>query len=506
MSTAQDYLGAIVRRARDRMEPADFEVDWADMPRRGKLYLDVPQLVLDEVTEGDPAEFNLSLLAGMLADTYAESDRRLAVHANSDVDDLPRYHGASFSRGVASGGGRYPVSIYLVSGPTVEPTPGLYYYSTNHHSLQRLITGDLTPGVADAVGQPAAQYLVLGIKFWQNAFKYNSFCYHAVTMDIGTITEAWRWWAREHGLELKPALWFDEPALSELLGLDPADEGVFAVIPLTRTAPPSEPAPPPPVRVTACDHEISRTVLRFQAVTDMQQAALQGCADRPNAEQLRSANRVAGPGGVELTLPDPLQLRGTAREALSARRSSFGRFTSTVKTTTQELSTMLAAGIRAGRFPSDVADELDLVTLFVFVNHVEGVPAGAYRYEPTGNRLVRVAEGAFGEFLQFHYYLENYNLEQAGVVIVPAVRAAAVLSAVGDRGYRLVNAVVGAVTQALYLTAADVGIGCGAALGFDNVAYQEVLGIADTDTVPLIIVMAGHDRQAQAAYRYELHR
>ena len=516
MTTAHDYLTAIVRRARERMEPVDFEIDWADAPRRGKLYRGSGPVRLEDVpaTVPAPGTFDLARLAEMLRDTYGESDRRLAIHANTDVEELPHYYGATFARGVASGGGRYPVSIYWVTGPGGPLDPGVLHYSTSQHAFSRLLTGDVTPQVrrAAGAGEGIGQFLVLGIKYWQNAFKYNSFAFHATSMDLGTVTGSWRDWAAEKGVELRPQLWFDEPALADLLGVDPADEGLVAVIPLPWTTAPADPPAPGPgtrtPRVVLRDSERSRNVLRFETVTAMQKSVTLDCVDRPDPAALGIAAPEHPAGLAEFVLPEPAVPEVTVPQALRRRRSSFGRFRSTRPMSQEHLSTLLAAGAKAGRFPCDAGhdDGLDLLTQFVFVNHVEGLPSGAYRYEPEGRRLVQITAGPPGAFLQGYYYLENYNLEQTAAVIVPALRAARVLDAVGERGYRLIGAVVGAVTQGLYLSAAGLGIGCGAALGFDNVAYMEHLGLpaGDGATVPLIIVMVGPEHGPEATYRYEL--
>lgn len=113
-------------------------------------------------------------------------------------------------------------------------------------------------------------------------------------------------------------------------------------------------------------------------------------------------------------------------------------------------------------------------------------------------------EGRPGEFLQRNYFLANYNLEQAGAVLVPTVRTTAVLDAVGDRGYRLVNATIGAVAQSLYTAASAVDLGCGVALGFDNISYIEELGLDGTGEAPLLIMMIGNERPAPADFRYEI--
>jgi SagB-type dehydrogenase family enzyme len=236
------------------MEPADFVPDWADRPRKGKYYPGVESFPLPRTDVPEDASaaagclpgrqppatgrFTLPLLSGMLQDSYGLVGRRLGVQANTDLAALPHYTQTNWSRGTASGGGLYPVSVYWVSGPGGPLTPGVHYYANHRHSMQRLLTGDVTAEVREAAGwaqegPDTDQFLVLGIKYWQNAFKYNSFSFHVVSMDVGTILQSWRMWARSRGLRIEPAMWFDEPRLGRLLGVSEEEEGVFAVVPLT---------------------------------------------------------------------------------------------------------------------------------------------------------------------------------------------------------------------------------------------------------------------------------
>ena len=526
MGTAHDYLGAILRRGRVPMEPFGFEPDWNDRPRYTKYYPDAERVALPiDGTSADGASetFSLPLLADLLRHSYGLLGRRLAPHANTDLSGLPNYAHANWWRGTASGGGLYPVSVYWATGPSGPLLPGLYHYSPPHHELRRLLTGDVTAEVRAALGDaPGAadtdQYLILGVKFWQNAFKYNSFSYHAVTMDVGTVLQTWRMLVGDSGPAVEPLLWFDDERLGDLLGVVPEQEGAFAVVPLPWATPePSDAvsdavsgavsggAHPPRVRVA--DRERSRTVLTFDTVTRLHRATLTG-TDRPAPAALKSAAAappVAGRAAVDLPPLTPSAM--TVRAALRARRSSFGRFCATEPTTAAELGAVLAAAADAAAFRCDLSEPgagLELTKLYVFANHVDDVPPGAYEFDPAGHRLLRISEGAPGAFLQPTYFLENYNLEQAGAVIVPALRAASVLDAVGDRGYRVTNAVAGAVAEAGYVAAAAVGLGCGVALGFDNPAYTEELGLAGTGEAPLLIMMIGHERARHADYRYEI--
>lgn len=530
MGYAHEYAAAIMRRGRVAMEPADFVPNWADGPRKTKYYPGVDSLPLPDT--GYPADaaldrglgmgmdaapaggtFDVGALSGMLRDSYGLTGRRLGVQANTDLGTLPRYPLANWSRGTASGGGLYPVSVYWVSGPSGPVPPGVHYYATRRHAMQRLLTGDVSGEVRAALGDAAPgagatdQYLVLGVKYWQNAFKYNSFSFHAVSMDVGTIVQSWRMWARARGLEAEPLMWFDEERLARLLGVRTEEEGVFAVVPLRWRGTPSASAP-----VTAAvrhrDAERSRTVLTFDAVTRMQTATAEYATRRPAPGALApAAAPAADPSRPGAALPPPRPLDADVRTALRRRRSSFGRFDAGRPVDQGRLATCLKAAMAGARLGGDTGTgtgDTQLVTLYAFVNHVDGLAPGAYVYDPDAHSLGLVKEGRPGAFLQKNYFLANYNLEQAGAVLVPTVRTAAVLDAVGDRGYRLVNATIGAVSQAVYTASSAMELGCGVALGFDNISYIEELGLQETGEMPLLIMMIGHERPAPADFRYEI--
>ncbi|MFF3392499.1 nitroreductase family protein [Streptomyces sp. NPDC002669] len=523
MGYAHEYAAAILHRGRVPMDPADFVPNWQDGPRKTKFYpgtdsLPLPDCAypadasldrgLEQRTDGQ-GEFDLALLSGMLRDSYGLTGRRLGVQANTDLSALPHYPLANWSRGSASGGGLYPVSVYWVSGPSGPVPPGVHYYSTRHHAMQRLLTGDVSGDVREALGDGAPgpdtdQYLVLGIKYWQNAFKYNNFSFHAVSMDLGACVQTWRMWAGARGLSVEPALWFDEERLGRLLGVDTQEEGVFAVVPLRWAGAAPRPASAVPVSVRHRDRERSRTVLAFDALRRMQAVTAAGATDRPDPAALApAAAHPADPARAEVALPPARPLDTDVRTALRARRSSFGRFDAQHPIDAGQLAACLAASAAGARLGGDTGGQR-LAKLYAFVGHVEGIEPGAYEYDPDAHALRLVKAGLPGEFLQKNYFLSNYNLEQAAAVLVPTVRTDAVLDAVGDRGYRLVNATVGAIAQSAYTAASAVGTGCGVALGFDNISYIEELSLAGTGEAPLLIMMIGNERPAPADFRYEI--
>ncbi|MER5410458.1 nitroreductase family protein [Streptomyces sp. NPDC002769] len=526
MGYAHEYATAVMRRGRVPMEPADFVPDWSDRPRKGKFFPGASHVPLPDggcaadatlgrglFGESGTGAFTLPLLGAMLRDSYGLTGRRLAVQANTDLGSLPFYSHANWSRGTASGGGLYPIGVHWISGASGPLTPGVYYYDTPHHRVTRVLSGDVSAEVRTALGdlEEAAgtdQFLVLGVTFWQNSFKYNSFCYHAVTMDIGALVQTWRMWARAHRLHLGSALWFDEPRLGRLLGLTPEEDGVFAVVPLrwAGTAAPTPAPATPDAFVRRVPDEKSHRVLSFPTLERIHAATLEGAADRPAPGVLDAALAPSAVSGDRVPLPAPAPLEVPVRRALRERRSSFGRFTSVEPLDAAELSATLRAAMAASTLDSDAESPggAPLTRLCVFVNHVRDVPAGLYEYDRDTGELVLLKAGDYGSFLQRNYFLANYNVEQAAAVLVPVARTHAVLDAVGDRGYRLVNAVVGAVAQAVYTAASAAGTGCGVALGFDSVSFEEELGLAERGEIPLLIMMIGHERARSADYRYDI--
>ncbi|GHA91038.1 nitroreductase family protein [Streptomyces termitum] len=531
MGYAHEYADAVLHRGRVPMDPADFVPDWADAPRRGKFYPGTEAYALPAgegaapvapgLLPGAPAApagggFTLPLLAAMLKDSYGLTGRRLGVQANSDLPGLPLYPHANWSRGTAGGGGLYPVAVHWASGPSGPLVPGVHHYDVHHHAVRRVLTGDVTARVREALGPDAPawaretdQYLLLGVKYWQNTFKYNSFGFHVVCTDVGTLVQSWRVWAAAHGLEAAPVFWFDEPRLNGLLGTDGEEESVFAVVPLrwAGAGRPSGAAPAgPDPAVRHRDLERSRVLIGFPTVRAMHAATAAGADVRPAPGALAAA--AVGPlpaGGERTVLPAPVLPEVPVRRVLRERRSSFGRFDAARPVTPAELSAVLAACAAASLGGEGAAPEgAALTRLYVFVNHVAGIAPGAYGYEPATGELVLLVPGAQGDFLQENYFLANYNLERAGAVVVPTVRTAAVLDAVGDRGYRIAVGTAGAVAQGFYLAASALGVGAGVALGFDNVSFVERLGLGGGDEAPLLIMPLGHERPWPADFRHEI--
>jgi len=505
------------------MPPFDYVMDGDDQPRRHKVYPDVPSFTLPigpPVADGLSDALNRSpwtdqngaldpaRLGRALNDTYGLLSRRLRVTGNYDVRSNPRTTAAIYARGTANGGGLYPLEMYWVSGASTSQTPGVYYWDTSSGNLRRVLAGNVTDRVRDALSNldhDTDQFLLVTVKFWKNSFKYNSFTHHVVTMDLGaTLASLDLVGVTGDGATTVPHLWFDSAEIDALLGLDSRDETTMAVLPL----------PPGPLGVTRPDEgvpaavelkesERSLVTHRFEQITEVIEATL-APQSTPDVEVVASATSVPETAASVALPPVSLSDFGDGiSDVLERRRSAFGTFSSHIPLSAVDLATLLQVTARGCRLRTD-AGRADFARLAVFVNHVDGVAPGAYFYDAAEHRLVLADDAAPGEFLQQMYFLDNYNVEQAAAVISVLVPVDSVLDAVGDRGVRLLNAVVGSATQSCYVAASAIGVACGAALGFDNVSYAERLGLPQDDEWPMIALMVGHDRGDQANFSFPL--
>lgn len=520
------YTQRVFRRFREPMQPEGFAPDWDDQPSRHKFYDAAPLLPLPIPFQAAQASLGESLLrlahAGRdptsaltwevmstILGAYCVNGRRTQLTWGEDSPSRLAASHAVWGRGTASGGGMYPAEAYIVMGGGTPVLPGVYHHDTAYHGLARLSVGDVTEDIRDAIADermPGANcYLIATARFWKSSFKYNNFAYHLITQDVGALLGSWRILLAAAGVGATTTLWFDEHRVDRILDLDTVDESAFAVLsfewPTAGGFAGREPevaaSGPSLSRVKRArleSWERSQTIRRFPEVETVHVAALVGPASRPRVPEQPQSLRIAA--------PTSLLMEADLRECFRERRSSFGLFTSSPPMDRAVLGTVLWACAVAAQAPSDVS--LSRPRLWVLANAVAGLRPGAYRYDESSQQLLCLQELDIGALLQRLYALDNYNMTQVGAVLVISGFLDETRRRYGDRGYRMLNLEVGAVAQTAYLAAAATGIGCGAVGGIDNVAVDELLGIASSGENSLLFVLLGHERPGAARVRHEV--
>jgi SagB-type dehydrogenase family enzyme len=250
--------------------------------------------------------------------------------------------------------------------------------------------------------------------------------------------------------------------------------------------------------------ERSAEILRFEQVERVHLATLL-TGDEVHAPPVATPGSPVVPAPVSggLDLPPPAPGDADLGGVLRRRRSSFGAFTAQPPLSLEELGTVLAGASSARCYASDVKTAAaPLTRLYVLANRVDGLAPGTYAYE--GHRLTAIREREVGTFLQKAYYLTNYNLDQVAAVVAISANLDSGLRLYGGRGYRVLNAEVGAVAQTAYVAACAAGVGCGAVLGFDNIAIDESVGLDRGDERTFLFLLLGHERTDPAGFDYRL--
>lgn len=541
----REYERLVFSRGSDRrnpLVPKDHTIDWDDQPSRFKIYRGVTRLPLSETVANDldsleqltrakaslrrgvPQELSFEQLSTLFRLTNGVLRRKLDINWNLDHEGRSHQAHSVFARPSSSGGGMYPFELYLVTGRGRALPPGIYHYDTAHHALGRLRAGEAGEYVRSAIhvedAQPAAYYVLISLNFWKNYFKYHNFCYHVVTQDLGAAFGTLRTVALALGVEPSLHLWFNDEALNRLLGLETVTESVFAVVALggeQEPAPASDAVPRPGATrklaralVAHESYQRSRRIFKLPLIERIHLSALLDDEPPPPAAQVTRTHCQAPPrvtGRIMLPPPASGLLDKDLRQVFLDRSSSWGKMVSWPELEFEKLAALLRYVGDQMDYVCDVKRETPatrFTRLMLLVNHVQGVPNGVYSYNPAQDCLETVREENVSVELQRRYFLPNYNLEQASLVFAIVGSVERMLQTFGNRGVRILNAEVGQMAQHIYLATAALSIGCGAALGFDNIALDRLLGLEATDQNSLLILLAGQQRQEQGSFDYRL--
>jgi SagB-type dehydrogenase family enzyme len=544
----RDYEKLILRRGVDpaALVPVTHHIDWDDQPSRYKIYYDAPRTPLSAHLPKSLAPMaaaatrpqrdgrqaggiSFEELSTLLAYANGVMARKLDVNCNLEHRDLVQHARSMFARPTASGGGMYPFEIYVVAGSHAPVLPGVYHYDNAHHALARLSLGDVTERIhAATFGKTSGSdcFILISLYFWKNYFKYHNFSYHVVTQDLGAAVGSTLLLANALNVESKFVLWFQDEVLNRTLGLETNRESVFGVIALGGGAESEEQAADggqvrEAERLTASavngaltarqSFQRSRRLFELPLLEQVHQATLlEDEESRPtHAEIARARCEVLEEDNFRLPLPpsDAELLRTDLLSTFRERTTGWGKLTPHPPLEIEKLAELLrfSASLRTGA--SDMSAGLEtggFTRLMLFANQVQGLPAGVYSFDEERDSLLAVSEGEHALELQQHYFLQNHNFEQAAAIIAIVGDMERMLDVFGNRGMRILNAEVGIVTQALYMSASAMSVGCGAVLGYENLSVNRLLGLEGTTQTALLLLLVGNIRAGQGRFDFRL--
>lgn len=379
-----------------------------------------------------------------------------------------------FYRAAACTGALYEIELYLVCGDLPELPAGVYHFGPGDFALRRLRSGDhrgvlvratgADSAVASAVGRTPLTIICTGT-YWRNAWKYRARTYRHFGWDNGTILANLLAMCAALALPARVEAGFVDSQINELLDVDPRREVAFSLVPIGHTN--------APLPESSQDHSslgletvpLSRAEVDYPAMRAMHEASSLFSAEEA-AEWSRSAGAAKPRQGIrgDCARLAPLAEDAIPRQPVSEvilRRGSTREF-ARVSISFEQLSTLLERATRG--IPADFPPLNDL---YLIVNAVDGLPAGAYFFHREGLVLERLKEGNFrGE--AGYLGLEQQIPADASVAVFFLADLRDILERFGNRGYRAVQLEAGILGGKLYLAAYAQGLGASGLTFYDD--------------------------------------
>lgn len=136
---------------------------------------------------------------------------------------------------------------------------------------------------------------------------------------------------------------------------------------------------------------------------------------------------------------------------------------------------------------------------------VEGLDAGAYRYDSRTHSLIPIRPGDHRQWLQSAMLMHNVNMSQVPLCFHVAGDRSHHLEAWGPRGYRIQQAEAGMLAQRLLLAAASFGLAGRPLLGYDTAACDVLYRLGLPGLTTLLQIPVGAYRY-RGRYEAGLHR
>ena len=465
-----------------RMHP--HELDWENKPLLFKIYptLEVTRLTRDFRETGVPALAAIAIPgipAGAEAIPNVDTLAQLLFFSAGVTRSKKHPQGETFFRAAACTGALYEIELYVVctdlaAGRDSPALPaGVYHFGAAEFGLRQLRPGDFRQALVDATGADssvahAPVIIVCTGTYWRNAWKYHSRTYRHFGWDNGTILANLLAMSAASNLPARILTAFVDSQVNELLSLDTKREVAFSLIPIghTQATPPTAPAITPLELPTV---PYSAEEVDYPAMRKMHEASsLDSAAEVVAFRGKTPAHEHPAPKGVT-TPPPPIDHSSVPHDTIEqviSRRGSTRQFSREAITLAQ-LSIVLDHATRG--IPADFLDPAGshFNDLYLIVNNVAGLAAGAYVYHWERKVLELLKPGDFRDKAGY-LGLEQQLPADAAVDVFFLADLKKILERYGNRGYRATQLEAGILGGKLYLGAYAQRLGASGLTFYDD--------------------------------------
>ena len=464
-----------------RMHP--HVLDWENKPLLFKIYptLEVTRLPRDFQETGCPALTAIAAGAGEKTGEAIPDLETLAqlLFFSAGVTRSKKHEaGETFFRAAACTGALYEIDLYIVCtdlkaqiGPGL--AAGIYHFGAAEFGLRQLRAGDFRQALAAAAGNdPSIAHAPVTIictgTYWRNAWKYHSRTYRHFGWDNGTILANLLAISAASKLPARIVAGFVDADVNALLGLDTKREVAFSLVTIGH----HEAEPPKSPEISALDLPTvpySREEVDYPAMRKMHEASSFDSVGEVEAWRGKTPVHEHPTGKGETTslrLPEESRVPRDAVEQVISRRGSTRQFARDPLTKPQ-LSLILERATRG--IPADFLEPFGshLNDLYLIVNNVHGLDAGAYFYHSEKKFFELLKAGDFRDKAGY-LGLEQQIPADAAVDVFFLADLKRILERYGNRGYRAVQLEAGILGGKLYLAAYAQRLGASGLTFYDD--------------------------------------
>jgi SagB-type dehydrogenase family enzyme len=501
----------------DKVSPPEWKVDWEDAPLTYKLYQGLPVLSFSlevplSLEEWEaPATPHFRRIGDFLWYVFGLTQFSQSVYTLDSTEQTADLM-ESYRRFVPSGGALYPNELYVYLKLEDLPT-GVYHYDVAHHRLVLLREGNFDSYLERALGNRCDLSSCFGTvfvstMFWKNFYKYHNFSYRLQGLDAGVLMGQLLEVAKRFGFESGVYFQFLDSAINHLLGLSVDEESVYSIIPLT-----VEPAiwstfgSDKDGFTTAGElcqelpaihpkHYVrSKRVLEFPMLTKINKESM-----LESTGNIRPMMSYGSRNGESESKTRPHGMR-PSYDLASVCRQRFSPDMDFVmgEVSQQQLSTLLLESMDSYSYRNDLDSSLNnlepRVSLYMCLNHVEGISDGAYHYDSASHTLRQINIGDYRVPLQLSMIGGNVNLYQVPLCLHVVGDKDHYKTELGYRGYRIQQMEAGMLVQRLLLTATAIGMGGHPLLGYNVSSADGIYRLEPQGKTCLIQIPIGPYRQ-----------
>lgn len=454
-------------------------LDWANEPLPFKIYSTLEPIPLPH----DTSPSGVSAFSAISArDVHTDGDsipdlETLAqmFYFSAGITKSMSYPGGEiFFRAAVCTGALYHIDLYLVCGDLQDLEAGVYHFGVHDFALRRLRKGDYRGLLVAASGgessiASAPAIIICTDTYWRNAWKYQARAYRHSYWDNGTILANLLAVAAAHEIPARVVIGFVDAIVNQLLELNSNREVALSLVSLGCASDLSA-GPPPAIEPLNLETvPLSSKEVDYPAIGTMHLASslineeeVMGWRSlTPTAVFPESSGRLfpLEPCGNDELPQEPI-------ERVILRRGSTRQFTRE-SINFRQFSTMIYRATQG--IPADFLDPVGatLNDLYLIVNAVDGLPAGAYVLRRDKEALELLKEDDFRDEAGYLGLGQEIPAD-ASVNVFVLADLKPILERFGNRGYRAAQLEAGIIGGKLYLSAYGQRLGASGLTFYDD--------------------------------------